>query len=129
MKKEQSDYGKGLCYCLGLFLAHSDRFTADLETWRKMRKKSPRLFSDSSACHMWMNGASDHLSELQIQPAPQKLWRRLKMLQRKCVDWGHGFLKKECTPKDVYWSIQEAKDLLRLIDKSHRVKVEKGRWE
>jgi len=111
-----SDFGKGLTYCLGLFLAHSGR---EIGTT-----------SESYDAGIWFNGASDHLYDLQIpEDLLGGLQSRLKRFQRKVLGWGHGFTAETPTERDQQWAIQEAKNLLRLIDKSHGIKTQRGHWE
>jgi len=115
-KKEKSDFGMGLAYCLGLFLAHSERY-------------GEREIKDVDA-HLWFNGASDHFYELQVEFAPKKLQKRLKRLQDKALNWGHGYGPSvKATYKSIVWALQEAKDLLREIDKANGVNTVKGTWE
>lgn len=128
----KSEFGKGLTYCLGLFLAHAERFQSDKEKYQLLAEKSGRdaKFLCNTAPHMWFNGASDHLYELQWDQAPKHLRGRLRKFQSKCLEWGHGTIDwSSVSEKDVMWSIQEAKDLLRLIDKANGISVEKGEWE
>jgi hypothetical protein len=124
MNEEQSEFGKGLCYCLGLFLAHTERFKGDVEAYQS-------IGVPDYAAEMWFNAASDHLYELQVENAPNAEIRvRLITLKDKSLDWGHGFEPvNKATKADVSWAIQEAKDLLRLIDEAQGVPTEKGRWE
>ena len=56
-----SEFGKGLCYCIGLFLAHAER---EVKTERD--------------AGLWFNAASDHLIELQVEDAPKSVRNRLK---------------------------------------------------
>lgn len=112
---EHCEFGKGLCYCLGLFLAHAERFQEDDEFGKR--------------ADMWFNGASDHLYELQVEAAPKELQPRLQNLQDKVLEWGHGRKMKAAKSTDVYWSIGEAKELLMLIDSAHGVPTEKAQWD
>ena len=120
----KSEFGKGLCYNLGLFLAHADRITKDLEVY-KVIKDEPRAYS------MWFYGSADHLYEFQWKQAPTKaLQTRCKKFQSKVLGWRMPMNpKNNAKKKDFEWAIQEAKDLLRLIDKSHKVDTIKGQWE
>ena len=114
----KSEFGKGLTYCLGLFLAHAERF-------KEVRESTPEAYAEC-----WFNASSDHLYELQWEQAPTEyLQGRAERFQAKCLNWGHGFPKKKATQEDVEWALQEAKDLLRLIDKARGVSVGKGVWE
>ena len=107
-----SEFGKGLTYCLGLFLAHAER----------------KIEIIKEKADSWFNMASDHLYELQIpEELPIKLKKRLARLKGKSIHWGHGFdSQDQPTENDVIWAIDEAKDLLRLIDKFHGIETEKG---
>ena len=116
-----SEFGKGLTYCLGLFLAHAERggLSSNKDEW------SSRL-----EIEMWFNAASDHLYELQVPMfLSLPLRKKLKVFQKKCLEFGHGFNKDNPTDDDKSWAIQEAKDLLRQIDFELKVKVEKGDFE
>jgi hypothetical protein len=119
-----SEFGKGLCYCLVLFLAHAERYKYEREIYKKAG------LSTNYTAQTWFNAASDHLCDFQWHKAPTvKLRIRCKEFSKKCLNWGHGFgLLSAQTPteEDVSWAIQEAKDLLRLIDNAHKIKTEVG---
>ena len=117
----KSEFGKGLTYCLGLFLSHSER-----EYWA--RGDDSKVVDKPER---WFNAASDHLYDLQIPDSlPKTLQKRLAKLCRKSIHWGHGFDAKDVpTEEDKKWAIQEAKDLLRLIDKHFGVSTQKGDWQ
>jgi hypothetical protein len=121
-KKQTSEFGTGLTYCLGLFLCHAERLTS-----------GSRVTITDRDAEMWFNGASDHLYELQIPDVlPTRLKNRLHKLRDLALEWGHGFglAGGVCaTYKDVAWAIQEAKDLLRAIDKHYGITTIKGSWE
>ena len=108
----QSEFGKGLTYCLGMFLAHAGN---------SLRKGTP---------HLWFSGASDHLYELVIpEDMSQSLQKRLRDFQKKVIHWGHGFPDPGATQKDMEWALQEAIELLRMIDTDIGIETEKGQWE
>jgi len=110
--KIKSEFGKGLTYCLGLFLAH----TWMMEEFLKKEKNYS----------LWFNGAGDHLFKLEIPDfLPKKIQKMLKVLQDKVLYW-------RCNPAtkdDFSWSLEEAKDLLIEIDKYMGIKPIKGTWE
>lgn len=124
---DKTDFGKGLTYCLGLFLCHSERNEMYTEDMAK------KLDIDEEArgkrnSEMWFNGASDHLYDLQIpKTLPDTLQKRLKKLQDKAINWGHG-LQSNCKIEDKDWAVNEAKKLLRLIDKHNGVSVGEAQW-
>jgi len=118
MKKYKSDFGKGLTYCLGLFLAHAER---DLE-----RGINP----ESQIRRGWYNASSDHLYDMVIpENLPKSLKNRLIKFRTNVLDKGHGSgLLKEYSEKDINNSINEAKELLILIDRSFGIKSQKAEW-
>lgn len=99
---KESEFGKGLSYCLGLFLAHGD----------KQEYLQEEIYGDR-AYGLWFNGAGDHLYELEI-PAhlTEKLQIRIKEFRDKVIKWR---LEKP-TLKDWQWAVGEAKSLLYFID-------------
>ncbi|MCK4259904.1 MAG: hypothetical protein KAX49_13060 [Halanaerobiales bacterium] len=116
----KSEFGKGLSYCLSLFLAHEFLHS-------EIRSKNDKIFNS-----IWFNGASDHLYDLVIpESLPKTLQRRLKKFRGKCLDLGHGsgLMDNSVVEEDYVWAVQEAKDLLRAIDRANGVKVVKGDWE
>lgn len=131
MEKVESDYGKGLTYCLGLFLAHAEQFRLD------QYQKETEDTVDIRAL-TWFNASSDHLYELVIpKTLPLNLQLRLEYLKKKCIWWGHGFgsegeanhdENKQATKESVRWAIDEAKELLRLIDKYNGIKTIKAKF-
>lgn len=125
----ESEFGKGLCYNLGLFLAHAEKDNILRERALKKGLKGMEGIGDT-IYGMWFNGSSDHLYELEIpKNIPKEIQDRLKEFQDKCLDFGHGLKMDNAKKEDVIWAIQEAKDLLRLIDKAHGIEVIKGDWE
>ena len=122
-EKKESEFGKGLTYNLGLFLAHAERFKEEERVYASI--------SSDRAPMIWFNGASDHFYELDTSRVKDAaLKERLETLKDKCLGWGHGFRKIPATDKDVEWSIAEAKACLLEIDRLELgVSVIKGSWE
>ena len=112
----KSEFGKGLCYCLGLFLGHQDAY---------LIPKSFGKFDERNAWQ-WFCGATDHLYELQVEQAPKHLQKRLIEFRDECFFHRNALQAKVL---DVKQAIQKAKDILRLIDKANGIETEKGRWE
>ena len=105
----ESEFGKGLTYCIGLFLCHSDKAIE----YKQQQKKS----GFAKWPEMWFNGSSDHLYELNVSKVgDKKLQANLEDWAKKVIHWGHGFSAPYPTEDDVFWSISEAKEFLRLID-------------
>ena len=118
--KKQSEFGKGLCYCLGLFLAHKESITSQLEAYKSIKSTPERAYQ------MWFYTAGDHLFEFQDSQAPKGLKKRCSEFKDFVFD-RRGI--EEVSKKEFLWAIKEAKDLLRLIDKKNGVEVEEGQWE
>lgn len=125
-----SEFGQGLCYCLALFLCHSERdfIVNDGFAKTKAEKECLEIINRTS---LWFYGAADHLFDLEIpENLPTSLKRRLKKFKGKVLCWRLPMgIQIESTKEDKYWAIQEAKDLIRLIDKHYGVKTQKGQWE
>jgi len=114
MKEETSEFGKGLTYCIGLFLAHSER------------KQMSYGLSKKNDYRMWFNGAADHLYEMQIPDnLSPKLFSRLEKFQDFCIAYR---LNPACTKDDFEWAINEAKLLLLEIDKSYGIPTLKAEY-
>ena len=119
-----SDFGKGFSYCLGLFLVHSEsayenRFDADENGFDVDR---------------WFNGAADHLFEFDAENCKEELRERCLFFKEKCL----GFLRRNrCVGSpspapildDVWWALQEAKNILLEYDRLNGFEVEKAEWE
>ena len=119
-EEDDSEFGKGLTYCIGLFLAHEAMHRAGLK------------LKDGWDANLWFNGASDHLYELQIPESyPDELKGRLLSFKERVLDHGHGsgLMERNVTPKDIAWALEEAKALLREIDGISGVDTMKGSGE
>ena len=112
-----SEFGKGLTYCIGLFLAHAEREIHNTGTDRDYA--------------LWFNGSSDHLYDLDLSKIKDlSLKIRLNDWRDKIIHWGHGFSEPTAVEKNFNWSVQQAKDFLREIDNIViGVKTIQGQWE
>ena len=107
-----SEFGKGLCYNLGLFLAHAERKIG---------------YKDDTDCSFWFNGAGDHLFDLEIpEDFPEDLKKRLTEFRNRILGYRIVF---HLPIEEKNKALQEAKDFLREIDTFHEIKTEKGEWE
>lgn len=108
-----SEFGKGLTYCIGLFLAH-ERDELGLER-----------------PYLWFNVASDHIAELNTDSIKDKeLKEQIDAWSIKVWHWGHRFCEPKTTREDISWALQQAKDFLRQIDtKMLNTETVKGQWE
>ena len=108
---EESEFGKGFAYCLGLFLAHAER----------------EVYQEDYS--LWFSGASDHLYELEIPEVMEPIAERITIFQDKCLDFRNMFGSDQVSREDKIEMIQEAKSLLREYDARNGVDVIRGRWE
>ncbi len=118
----KSEFGKGLTYCLALFLKHAERdiFVKNFEVLNKMHYT------------LWFYGASDHFYGLEIpKTLPKNIQNRLYDLKAKVMYWGGRtqFHNLKVTKKEFDWAINEALFLLRAIDRHYGVNAGKGQWE
>ena len=103
----RSEFGQGLAYCLGLFLAHAGRD------------------DEPARVGTWFNGASDHLYGLRLPSKPAALRRRLQEFKDKVLQLGHGFPEQS----DRDWAIEEAKALLLEIDRANGIRAKEATWK
>lgn len=118
----KSKFGKGLTYCLGMFLAHTQDHRLEEEGVDQVRQ--------GLAVELWFYGAADHLFEMELPiDLPRLLRKRLQIFRDKVLQWRlPGTNQSSPTEADKQWAINEAVDLLRLIDKHYGIKTEKARW-
>lgn len=120
-----SEFGKGLTYCVGMFLAHAERWSCE--------KCTPILKAKgvNMRAH-WFNGASDHLYEMVIpENYPEELKDRLQNFRDGALEKGHGLkgMMQPNTEEEIGEYLEEAKELLRLIDEEHGIKTEEAEWK
>ena len=118
--KEKSEFGCGLTYCIGLFLCHAERdyLMTENDVERGIINK-PSL---------WFYAAADHLFDLQIPRfLPKELKERIRKWKSKVIGWRLPMtVEGHSTQEDKIWAINEAKELLRLIDEHFKIKTCKG---
>ena len=120
-EENKSEFGAGLTYCIGLFLAHAER-------------KLSNSIDEKGAVEMWFNGAADHLFDLQVPEKPilpKDLRDEITEWQRKCLEWRLLWSPDvvPATKEDKQWAIDKAKEFLRRIDDGFGIPTIKGEWE
>lgn len=117
MSKDNSSFGKGYSYCLGLFLAHAERM--------QQYKQTEKIFKTTDGPTIWFNSAADHLIELEIPVTlSKKKQLEIEKFRNKCLD-----NKTEvCSWKDVTEAIDKAKILLLEWDKHNKIKSIQADW-
>jgi len=114
-----SEFGKGLAYNLGLFLAHAMQDYCQPEEIKK-----------SLGVTSWFYGCADHFFEFEAEQAPEIIRERCIQFRDKMLKWRLPMNEKDNpTEKDKEWAINEAKELLLEIDKLIGIEPEKGDWE
>ena len=135
---KQSEFGKGCGYCLGLFVAHTGDFdkrlkcSKDIES--SMKERYPEYDAEREAASMWFYAAADHLYEFEVPdtmtpPMSEKFTNRAEkfvefVMARRLT------MKAEDKPtkEDVFWAVDEAKELLRLLDDERGIKTIKAEF-
>lgn len=116
---EESEFGKGYVYCLGLFIAHEFRL------FEYEQKKA--TYMDAS---MWFSGAADHLFELQTPNIlPEEKKKQIAEFQDRCLRFRLCMNGEKCDWKDAHTAVDEAKDLLREWDEFNGIPTIKGSWQ
>jgi hypothetical protein len=90
---ENSEFGKGFVYCIGLFLCHAER--------------DKKFFGKDYS--LWFNSAADHLFELIIpENISDEFKLKIKNWQNKCLE----FRLNEASKEDFLSAIKTAKEIL-----------------
>ena len=114
METEQSEFGRGFAYCIGLFLAHAERKQVELD--------------GRTDYGLWFNSAADHLFELEI-PENFSLHEECKNWQKLCLDWSLSLQCSKPDKEDFKYAIDSAKKFLLEWDKQCGISATKGDWE
>lgn len=127
---EESEFGKGYAYCLGLFLAHAERGNRDgIDKLTNEQKNDPilkKIYSDEYRNGMWLYGAADHIYEFDAENAPISIRKRSEKFKTNVLQ---NRMLQEIPNEFRAKLIQEAKDLLRLYDEANGIQTQKGQWE
>lgn len=120
---QESEFGEGFAYCLGLFLAHEFR----IHEYRKINKQTGRRYMDASS---WFNGAADHLYGL-VAPSSfsDHEKKELENWQDQCLRFRLCMNGETCTFDDALAATQKAKDMLLDWDRRNGIPAIKGSWE
>jgi len=114
----ESEFGTGLVYNLFLFAKHWAFMSELRESYKEMY---PDDAEKAYSCWLetWANGASDHFYDIQIGDGilPKKLTNRIRKLQEKALEIGHGYTGKKYTSKDFEWLFDESEEICMEIDK------------
>ena len=125
----ESEFGLGLVYNLFLFAKHWAFMSESKERYKRMCPDDEEK-AYSRWIETWANGASDHFYDIQNGDGilPKKLSNRIKKLQEKALEMGHGFTGKKYTQKDFDWLFSESEAICREIDKHIGIGTIKAQW-
>lgn len=119
---EESEFGQGFTYCIGLFLCHAERHYSESEGAKNARKIMSSLHGDYG---MWFNAAADHLYDLEI---PNNIPDPLRL---DIIAWKDRCLHLRLNPaskKDFESAIKKAKEFLLRIDEHFGVETIEATW-
>lgn len=134
----QHRHGSGLAYSLALFLAHEGRFgrcLAEIEVMvaeGAIRFEGPEQQNPSRvhdivhrlAAVRWFSQAAGPIGNLVIpESLPEPLRTRLVALKKRSRSWSLPGSARSGAPShhDVSWALDEARELVRLIDEHYGV--------
>lgn len=149
-------HGRGLSYCLALFISHEGTYRSVLAEVETLAAEGALQFEDSYrsdvtkqrqvieriASTRWFTYAAAPLRHLEIpETLPLQLRQRLKKLHERCTRWSLpesplelpeaqetlDGVQLDPSPVNVSWSLEEAKELVRLIDELHGIPTSKER--
>ena len=118
----ESDFGKGLVICLVKWAEHFMLLTDLCKYFEN--------FSESERIETWANGASDHLYEIEVPEGKEwdRIRKKVKELQDKGLEMGHGFTGKKWTMEDFGELIELTHEIALMIDKKLGLKAQIGSW-
>ncbi|MFA5381875.1 MAG: hypothetical protein WC356_01830 [Candidatus Micrarchaeia archaeon] len=106
---KKSEFGEGMTYCIGLFLAH-------------------KFFHKDASVSLWFNGAGDHLYGLNTNSIScPDLKKDVDAWRNSVLKWR---LSYNATEQDKEWAISKATEFLRRIDELMlNTPTKQGEWE
>lgn len=106
-----SEFGKGFVYCLVNFAKHFDS---------AFRRNIPTdIMRESEQLSLWINGASDHLYELEYpKDCPQEIKDKCDEMRSIALEYGHGNKMMIGMSKTVYKDLRnKLNEICLLVDK------------
>lgn len=127
-EKQESEFGAGLIYPIGLFLMHAERKTISDAAISK------KIYGDNwenKEWSMWWYCAADHLFELEIPDfLPESLQQKIRGLQSVAMTYRLPMDGDKPDNKEkAHEAMKMAKEILFEADKLIGVKPIKGSWE
>ena len=130
MSEEQSEFGKGLVICLVKFAEHWERLIDDVRRYKELAKERPDLYSESSAVEIAMNGAGDHLYDIEVPESMKgtEIESMVEELQDKGLKMRLSMQGERYVFEDAAALFQLARDISLAIDKRLGLDAEIGKW-
>lgn len=124
---ETSEFGSGFIYCLINFAKHFDKVMVEYDNIQRLGN----AYLTKHVYSTWINGASDHLYELEIpKNLPEPLKKMAIELQEIALKWGHGeYLMQEMT-REQYQSMRKCLNVLCIgIDRWLGIEDKEAQWD
>jgi hypothetical protein len=122
MKKEQSEFGRGLVICLVKFAEHFMSYYHILKSYERVEIRN--------AIQIWANGLSDHLYEIEVPDGKDwdEIRQRVTKLKKFGLEIGHGFTGEIYAKKDIQKLLDLTRDIALLIDKKIGLTPDIGKY-
>lgn len=120
---EKSEFGRGLVTCLVKFAEHKELLEQFL--------RDKILLPEAHQIHLWINGASDHLYEIEVPKGEEWDEIRIKVgeLQDKGLEMGHGMSHwNSCTKEEVRDLFYLLHEIIVMIDKKLGLEPDIGNY-
>ena len=127
MEETQSEFGRGITYCLGLFLCHvPGGATYDSIAFSEFEPGSDDELKQKLLYSSWFYGAADHLYEIDTEGCSDEINSKIEELREFAFSKRRGIGTKE----DVFKCKRMALDILMKIDEDIlKTDVQRGDWE
>ena len=126
-EKQESEFGAGLLYPIGLFMMHAERKTISDEAVSK------KIYGDNwknKEWSMWWYAAADHLFEMEIPDSlPDDIKNKANTLQGIAMAYRLPMEDKRDNEEKAQEALKLAKEILFEADKLIGIKPIKGSWE
>ncbi len=116
-KKEKSEFGKGLVVCLVKFHQHfSPEYLKEIYIYKGVFSSH---YGEGKALswgiHLWANGASDHLYEIETPGGKEwgEVRQKVKELQDSGLEMGHGMASYT---KNIIYTLKDVERLRELTE-------------
>ena len=126
----KSEFGKGLVICLVKFAEHSMQWWGDKALWEEMRGRNPEIYTESKAIELHFNGASDHLSEIEVPKEweDSEIAEKVRELKDRGFAMGYSRSGQTWAEKDLLEVYALCREIALLIDRKIGLEADEGKW-